>query len=128
MKFWCLFFSASLILPNYCNAVVKRRDIPQEKYLVENVPNFLIDILHEGHCVLIAPQWIVTAAHVIFYDYTGKSIKIGGESYKIESVTKHLDYIEPDESLLKCSGTFRDSSGTINLQSMLRNGGNQVLN
>lgn len=101
MKFWNLFFAVSLLLPNYSNAVVKRHDIPAEKYAVENAPAFLIDMPHEGHGVLIASQWIVTAAHVIFYDYTGKIIKIGTESYKIEAVTKHPDYNEPDESLFK---------------------------
>jgi hypothetical protein len=101
MKFWYLFFAVSLLLPNSSNAVVKRHDMPAEKYVVENAPEFLIDMPHEGHGVLIASQWIVTAAHVIFYDYTGKSIKIAGESYTIESVTKHPDYIEPDESLFK---------------------------
>lgn len=105
MKFWWLLFAVSLIFPNYCNAVVKRHDIPPEKYLVENAPAFLIDMPHEGHGVLIAPQWIVTVAHVIFYDYKGKSIEIGGESYKIESVTKHPGYIEPDESLFKGDAT-----------------------
>ena len=101
MKFWWLMFAVCLMLPDYCYAVVKRHDISPESYSVKNVPKYLIDMPHEGHGALIAPQWIVTAAHVIFYDYTGKSIKIGGKSYIIESVTIHPDYREPDESLLK---------------------------
>jgi hypothetical protein len=83
------------------NAVVKRHDIPAENYLLETSPEYLIDMPHEGHGVLIDPQWVLTVAHTIFYDYVGKSLTIGANTYKIESVHKHADYVEPEKSLFQ---------------------------
>jgi hypothetical protein len=83
------------------NAVVKRHDIPPENYLIEKAPEYLIDMPHEGHGVLINSQWIVTVAHTIFYDYVGKDLLIGSETYEIESVHIHPNYIQPNKDLLK---------------------------
>jgi hypothetical protein len=83
------------------SAVVKRHDIPSEKYIVENAPEYLIDMPHEGHGVLINSQWIVTVAHTIFYDYVGKDLRVGSKTYEIESVHIHPDYSEPDKNLLE---------------------------
>ncbi|MEW6997099.1 trypsin-like serine protease [Colwelliaceae bacterium BS250] len=83
------------------NAVVKRHDIPPEHYVVEKMPEYLIDMPHEGHGVLIKSQWIVTVAHTIFYDYVGKNIIVGSKTYKIESVHIHPDYTKPNKNLLK---------------------------
>lgn len=99
MRIWTLlifcFYSLS------CNAVVKRHDTPSENYVVNKAPEFLIDMPHEGHGVLINSQWILTVAHTIFYNYVGKAITIGSKTYKIESVHIHPDYSEPDQRLLK---------------------------
>lgn len=85
----------------FCNAVVKRHDISPENYLVNKAPEFLIDMPHEGHGVLINSQWVLTVAHTIFYDYVGKSLTIGSNTYKIESVHIHPNYSKPDQNLLK---------------------------
>lgn len=82
-------------------AVVKRHDIPPENYVVENRPEYLIDMPHEGHGVLIDSQWILTVAHTIFYDYVGKKLRIKAKYYEIESVHIHPEYIVPNEKLLK---------------------------
>jgi hypothetical protein len=84
-----------------CNAVVKRHDIPAENYVLDTLPEYLIDMPHEGHGVLIDPLWVLTVAHTIFYDYVGKNLTIGANTYGIESVHKHADYIEPDKSLFQ---------------------------
>tara|TARA_R110000737_G_scaffold251518_1_gene260972 strand:- start:413 stop:1201 length:789 start_codon:yes stop_codon:yes gene_type:complete len=83
------------------NAVVKRHDIPPENYVIEKAPEYLIDMPHEGHGVLISSQWIVTVAHTIFYNYVGKDILIGSKNYEIESVHIHPDYTQPNKDLLK---------------------------
>jgi hypothetical protein len=83
------------------NAVVKRHDLPPENYVVKKAPEYLIDMPHEGHGVLINSQWIVTVAHTIFYDYVGKDLLIGSKTYEIESVHIHPDYIQPNKDLLK---------------------------
>ena len=83
------------------SAVVKRHDIPPENYVLETLPEYVIDMPHEGHGVLINSQWVVTVAHTIFYDYVGKSLKIGLKDYEIGSVHIHPDYTEPKEHLFK---------------------------
>ena len=80
-----------LIFSQSSYSIVKRHDISPEQYNVKVPPGYLIDMPHEGHGVLIAPNWIVTVSHVIFYDYTGKSITIGNKVYKIPS----LNFFEP---------------------------------
>lgn len=94
LLFFCFFSIGS-------DAVVMRHDIAPENYVVEKTPEYLIDMPHEGHGVLINAQWILTVAHTIFYDYVGKSLIVGSKTYEIESVHIHPDYSEPDESLLK---------------------------
>ena len=82
------------------HAVVKRHDVPPELYALDQAPEFLIDMPHEGHGVLISSQWIVTVAHTIFYDYVGKRLKIGPNTYEIEQVHIHPKYAKPREELL----------------------------
>ncbi|WDE07587.1 trypsin-like serine protease [Thalassomonas viridans] len=93
------FIIASFSLP--CFSIVTRHDIPQEKYLAKNVPEYLVDMPGEGHGVLIKPNWIVTVAHLIFSDYTGKEMLIHGQKFKIEKVILHNDAKKPDSALFK---------------------------
>ncbi|MBA6287598.1 trypsin-like serine protease [Colwellia sp. MB3u-4] len=96
-----LFLLFIIFFSTYSNAVVKRHDVPPEKYVLKKVPEYLIDMPHEGHGVLINSQWVVTVAHTIFYDYVGKDLIVGSKAYEIESVHIHPDYAEPNKSLLK---------------------------
>lgn len=82
-------------------AVVKRHDVPPEKYALKRAPGFLIDMPHEGHGALISSQWVVTVAHTIFYDYVGKSLVIGSRAYEIEKVHIHPAYEELRQELLQ---------------------------
>lgn len=101
MKLTHWLFITLLCLPSHCFSVVKRHDIPAESYQVTTPPEYLVNLPHEGHGVLINPGWIVTVAHTIFYDYRGKKIKIGKNFYQISQVIIHPDYAKPDESLFK---------------------------
>lgn len=95
-------FILSIIFFSTCsNAVVKRHDIPPENYVIDKMPEYLIDMPHEGHGVLINSQWVVTVAHTIFYDYVGKNLLIGSKVYEIESVHIHPNYTQPNKNLLK---------------------------
>jgi len=96
-----LFLLSIIFFSIDCNAVLKRHDIPSENYVIEKAPEYLIDMPHEGHGVLINSQWIVTVAHTIFYDYTGKDLLIGSKTYEIESVHVHPNYSKPNQDLLK---------------------------
>ncbi|WP_406807567.1 trypsin-like serine protease [Citrobacter freundii] len=56
-----------LLLASFgANAVVIRDDVPDLQYRMaaSDFPP-LADLPGEGHGVLIAPQWVVTAAHVV---------------------------------------------------------------
>lgn len=90
-----------LLFATYSNAVVKRHDVPTENYVLDKMPEYLIDMPHEGHGVLIDSQWVVTVAHTIFYDYVGKNLIIGSNDYEIESVHIHPNYAVPNKGLLK---------------------------
>ncbi|MBA6357917.1 MULTISPECIES: trypsin-like serine protease [unclassified Colwellia] len=95
-------FILSIIFFSTCsNAVVKRHDVPPENYVIDKMPEYLIDMPHEGHGVLIDTQWVVTVAHTIFYDYVGKDLIVGSKAYEIESVHIHPEYSEPNKNLLK---------------------------
>jgi len=83
------------------NAVVKRHDVSPENYVIDKMPEYLIDLPHEGHGVLINSQWIVTVAHTIFYDYVGKDLIVGSKAYEIESVHIHPGYTKPNKNLFK---------------------------
>lgn len=99
MKFLITLFL--IFFSHCCSAVVKRHDIPPENYLIDKTPEYLVDMPHEGQGVLIHPQWIVTVAHTIFYDYVGKELIVGSKAYEIESVHIHPDYAKPNKNLLK---------------------------
>lgn len=66
IKFYWPLIAVCLVVSNFCHAAVMRHDIAAKNYAVENGPEYMVDMPHEGHGVLIAPQWIVTVAHVIF--------------------------------------------------------------
>mgnify|MGYP000008783523 CR=1 FL=1 len=99
MKFW---FCLGLFCCSFAShGVVKRHDVPPKHYLVKSAPEYLINMPHEGHGVLINSQWVVTVAHTIFYDYVGKSLTIGTKSYEITQVYLHPKYSKPASNLLQ---------------------------
>lgn len=60
---WSLAFFL-LAMSSAAGAVVTRADVDDAKYRVPaSVFPALVDLPGEGHGVLIAPQWVVTAAH-----------------------------------------------------------------
>jgi len=54
----------------------------------------------EGHGVLIAPQWVITAAHVIPWHSELKQVVIGGVSRDVERVVMHPGYTRPSQELI----------------------------
>lgn len=96
-----LFLLSLIFFSTISNAVVKRHDIPPENYVIEKAPEYIIDMPHEGHGVLINSQWILTVAHTIFYDYVGKDLIVGSKVYEIENVYIHPNYTQPNKNLLK---------------------------
>lgn len=94
-----LFFILLLAFSTSAHAIVIRHDVAKNEYLATDAPAALVEMRHQGHGVLIAPQWVATAAHLIFYDYRGKAITIGGAEREVELVIFHPGYSRPSEGL-----------------------------
>lgn len=107
-------FGLALVMASSAsNAIIIRHDKPKEEYVATSRPDTMFDMRHQGHGVLIAPQWVVTAAHTVFYDYRGKTIRLGDEEHEIAHVIFHDGYSKPAE------GLFTGHSGPS--QAYLRN-------
>jgi tetratricopeptide (TPR) repeat protein len=80
---------AILTYSNASYGVVKRHDVSEKLYEVSKPPSFIIDMPGDGHGVLIASQWVITAAHTTFLTDRGKKIRIGNKDYEIDKVVIH---------------------------------------
>jgi hypothetical protein len=81
------------------HAIVIRDDVPDEEYRVEaSAFPALVDLPHEGHGVLIAPQWVLTAAHATQW-HPITAVMLNGECLPVEQVIVHPGYLRLPESL-----------------------------
>lgn len=96
-----LLLLALLLVSFSASAIVIRDDVADAQYRVpaSGFPA-LADLPGEGHGVLIAPQWVVTAAHAITWQPEIKQITIGGVSRDVERVVIHPGYRKPPQALL----------------------------
>jgi len=83
------------------SAVVIRDDVDDSKYRIR-ASEFpaLVDMPGEAHGVLIASQWVVTAAHTIPWHSERKQVVINGISRDVERVVVHSGYKKPPQELL----------------------------
>jgi chymotrypsin len=82
-------------------AIVIRDDVDDSKYRVpaSEFPA-LVDMPGEGHGVLIAPQWVITAAHAIAWQPEIKQVTINGIARNVERLVIHPGYKKPPQELL----------------------------
>lgn len=72
------------------HAVVIRHDIPDSSYLTQATAfPTLVDLPVEGHGVLIAPNWVVTAGHAIYWQLPLNVVFIAGKPRKVAKVVFH---------------------------------------
>jgi chymotrypsin len=92
---------ALLVVPFSASAVVIRDDVDDSKYRVpaSEFPA-LVDMPGEGHGVLIAQQWVITAAHAITWQSEIKQVTINGLSRDVERLVIHPGYKKPPQELL----------------------------
>lgn len=84
------------------NAVVIRSDVPDPKYRMQaSAFPALADMPGEGHGVLIAPQWVVTAAHAAPMQGMEEEVTIGGVARKVERITTYPGYKTLPQTLIK---------------------------
>lgn len=96
---WTLLAALLTFAPSVAFAVVIRHDVPDEKYRVEaSTFPALVDLAHEGHGVLIAPQWIVTAAHATQW-HPVTEVMVNGECLTVERLIVHPGYKPVPEAL-----------------------------
>lgn len=92
---------ALFLASSTASAIVIRDDVDDSKYRIpaSGFPA-LVDMPGEGHGVLIAPQWIVTAAHAVSWQSETKQVSINGTSRDVERVVMHPGYRKPSQELL----------------------------
>jgi chymotrypsin len=92
---------ALLFLSFSTHAIVIRDDVDDAKYRVpaSEFPA-LVDLPDEGHGVLIAPHWVVTAAHAVTWQAAVKRITINGTPREVDRVVIHPGYKKPPQALL----------------------------
>lgn len=92
----------SLLLVSFdASAIVIRADVQDSEYrvLASELPA-LVDMPGEGHGVLIAPQWVITAAHAVTWQSEIKQVTINGMPRDVERLQIHPGYKKPPKNLL----------------------------
>lgn len=101
---------ALLAISFTAGAVVIRSDVKDAKYRVPaSAFPALADLPGEGHGVLIAPRWVVTAAHAISWQMSVNEVTIGGKPRKVAKIIKYPGYKKLPDQLVKealASGDF----------------------
>ncbi|HCR32216.1 MAG TPA: trypsin [Stenotrophomonas sp.] len=91
MHRWLLLALATL--PFTAGAIVIRSDVDDSAYRVPaSAFPALADMPGEGHGVLIAPRWVVTAAHAAPMEGMDAEVQINGQAYRVERVVVHPGY------------------------------------
>ncbi|MBO9882406.1 trypsin-like serine protease [Xanthomonas sp. D-109] len=102
-----------LALSTAAGAVVVRADVEETRYRIPATAfPALVDLPGEGHGVLIAPEWVVTAAHAAPMQMPGmdQDVSIGGVAYRIRRVVVHPGYRKLPDALVKEALTTHDFS------------------
>lgn len=100
---WLLAFCL-LAVPTAAGAVVIAADMEDRSYRVPaSAFPALVDLPSEGHGVLIAPKWVVTAAHAAPMQMQGmeEEVSIGGMARKIRRVVTYPGYGKLPDRLVK---------------------------
>lgn len=88
-----LLLALALAIPSTAGAVVIRHDVDDSKYRVPATEfPALVDMPGEGHGVLIAPHWVLTAAHTVAGYAKLEQVVINGVARDVERVVIHPGY------------------------------------
>ncbi|AKC85511.1 trypsin-like serine protease [Pseudoxanthomonas suwonensis] len=96
-----LLLLALLSMSFNASAIVIRDDVDDSRYRApaSEFPA-LVDMPGEGHGVLIASQWVVTAAHAITWQSEIKQASINGVPRDVDHIVIHPGYKKPPHELL----------------------------
>lgn len=83
------------------DAIVIRDGVPDLQYrmAMSEFPS-LADMPGEGHGVLIAPQWVVTAAHAVSAQHSMDVIVVGGTPRAVVRVVSHPGYKKAPQEMI----------------------------
>lgn len=94
----------ALAVSTVAGAVVIRADVDDARYrMAPSAFPALVDMPGEGHGVLIAPRWVVTAAHAAPMQMEGMEtdVTINGVARKVTRVVMHPGYRKVPDDLIK---------------------------
>ncbi len=91
-----------LLLASFgASAVVIRDDVPDLQYrMAASEFPALADLPGEGQGVLIAPQWVITAAHAVSWQHTLEVVVVGGTPRAVSRVVVHPGYKTPPQGMV----------------------------
>jgi hypothetical protein len=82
-------------------AIVIRDDVPDILYrMAASEFPALADLPGEGHGVLVAPGWVVTAAHAVSWQHSVDVIVVGGTPRAVRRLVVHPGYKQAPRSLV----------------------------
>jgi hypothetical protein len=91
-----------ILVAGSAQAIVRRHDVADARYLVPraSIPA-LVDLPDEGHGALIAPRWVVTAAHAIKAMQAmpeDRYVTIGGKRREVAKIIVYPNYQASSEA------------------------------
>lgn len=90
----------SLVAPG-AGAIVVRHDVDDALYRVDAAEfPALVDLPGEGHGVLIAPRWVVTAAHAVTWQSAVDAVRIAGKPRAVARIVLHPGHAPPPQDLI----------------------------
>lgn len=90
-----------LLAASAAQAIVIRDDVDDARYRVAAAEfPALVDMPGEGHGVLIAPQWVVTAAHAVSWQAGARQVVINGLPRDVERRVVHAGFKQPPQALI----------------------------
>lgn len=109
-----LAFFALLVVASSAGAVVIRDDVDDAKYRVAaSTFPALADLPTEGHGVLIAPEWVVTAAHAVAWQPHVKVLVVNGSPRVVERLVFHPGYKKLPQEMIDAAMKSGDASAAM---------------
>lgn len=105
-----------LLATSSAQAIVIRDDVPDAQYRIaaSDFPA-LVDLPMEAHGVLIAPQWVVTAAHAV--SPALDCVEIGGVQRAVSRVVIHPGFRQPPQTMVEAALASGDWAEFFEFQS-----------